>query len=124
MWWLRRRLSETTVHRADAAIALGRGYSLSPELAVEGISEHLERVALTAGAMISTLDGLVKAPVPVGPGQTFRLEAFDVPAVWTVVRDGEGVILSGDRRAEATAALRGPAVDLLLGVTRRRVFAD
>jgi len=42
-WWTRRRLHEATVHRADAAIALGVPYKLSAELAADGISEWLER---------------------------------------------------------------------------------
>src|SRR5277367_1697207 len=44
-WWIRRRLHEATVHRADAAIALGAPYELSPELAADGISEWLDRLA-------------------------------------------------------------------------------
>jgi hypothetical protein len=44
-WWIRRRLHEATVHRADAAIALGVPYELSAELAADGISEWLERLA-------------------------------------------------------------------------------
>jgi uncharacterized protein (TIGR03083 family) len=43
-WWTRRRLHEATVHRADAAIALGVPYELPAELAADGIS-----VALLAG---------------------------------------------------------------------------
>ena len=44
-WWTRRRLHEATVHRADAAIALGAPYELQAELAADGISEWLERLA-------------------------------------------------------------------------------
>ena len=44
-WWVRRRLHEATVHRADAAIALGAPYELSAELAADGITEWLARLA-------------------------------------------------------------------------------
>src|SRR5271167_3001041 len=43
-WWVRRRLHEATVHRADAAIAVGKPYELPPELAADGIDEWLERL--------------------------------------------------------------------------------
>ena len=48
-WWVRRRLHEATVHRADAALALRLDYTLTPELAADAISEWLERVAAQAG---------------------------------------------------------------------------
>src|SRR6476620_7813487 len=38
-WWVRRRLHEATVHRADAAIAVDADYRLAPELAADGIDE-------------------------------------------------------------------------------------
>ena len=44
-WWVRRRLHEATVHRADAALALRLDYALTPELAADAIAEWLERVA-------------------------------------------------------------------------------
>ena len=40
-WWIRRRLHETAVHRADAALALGAGFDLDPDLAADGITEYL-----------------------------------------------------------------------------------
>ena len=45
--WRLRRLHEATVHRADAAIALGAPYQLSAELAADGITEWLDQLALT-----------------------------------------------------------------------------
>src|SRR5918994_634017 len=41
-WWIRRRLHESTVHRADAAIALGVPYEIEAELAADGVSEWLD----------------------------------------------------------------------------------
>ena len=68
-WWVRRRLHEATVHRADAAIALGRDFTLAPELAADAISEWLERVAIQAGRG--------DAPLPLEDGQTLHLHATD-----------------------------------------------
>jgi uncharacterized protein (TIGR03083 family) len=74
-WWTRRRLHEATVHRADAAIALGAPYELSAELAADGISEWLERLAdeqalgkppsLPAGTSL-TLRATDRHPYPAG----------------------------------------------------------
>ena len=49
VWWLRRRLHEATVHRADVAIARTSAadptaYALIPELAADGIDEWIERL--------------------------------------------------------------------------------
>ncbi len=55
-WWIRRRLHEATVHKADAAIALGIDVELAPEVAADGIDEWLERVAVETNAESSPLD--------------------------------------------------------------------
>ena len=68
-WWIRRRLHEETVHRADAAIALGVPYTIEPELAADGVSEWLD--LLTARSVPD--DG------PALPdGATNRLPGFDI----------------------------------------------
>src|ERR1700754_329262 len=41
-WWVRRRLHEEVVHRADAAIALDVAFTVDPGPAADGISEWLE----------------------------------------------------------------------------------
>nr|HRD13003.1 maleylpyruvate isomerase N-terminal domain-containing protein [Mycobacterium sp.] len=47
-WWVRRRLHETAVHRADAALAVGAGFYLDPAVAADAITEYLERVFVRA----------------------------------------------------------------------------
>ena len=47
-WWVRRRLHETVVHRADAALALGAGFGVEPSVAADAITEYLERVMIRA----------------------------------------------------------------------------
>ena len=118
-WWVRRRLHEATVHRADAALALGLDYQLTPELAADGIGEWLERVASQAGRG--------EAALPLENGQTVHLHATDpglgASGEWTIRADGDRISwLNG--HDEGAVALRGGAVDLLLAVVRRVPVAD
>jgi uncharacterized protein (TIGR03083 family) len=118
-WWVRRRLHEATVHRADAALALTLDYALTPDLAADAISEWLERVASQAGRG--------DAPLPLENGQTVHLHATD-PALgaageWTIRTDGNRITWSPGHDKGAVA-LRGGAVDLLLAVVRRVPVAD
>ena len=111
-WWLRRRLHEATVHRADVAIALGQAYALQTDVAVDGVAEWLDRVT-----------GSVGTP-PLGPGRTFSLVAADRPGVaWHLAGTaGAAVIVEPGAPADVTVA--GPAADLLLALTRRRAIDD
>ncbi|GFG73578.1 maleylpyruvate isomerase family mycothiol-dependent enzyme [Mycobacterium botniense] len=113
-WWIRRRLHEATVHRADAALALGVDYALAPELAADGISEWLERVASQAGS-----EG---APLPLRDGSTIHLHATDpglgAAGEWTIGAGGGRIVWSHDH-GKGTAALRGSATELLLALSRR-----
>jgi uncharacterized protein (TIGR03083 family) len=109
-WWVRRRLHETTVHRADAALAAGVPFEIAPELAADGISEFLDMLAARPG------DGVL------GAGQTVHLHATD----GDLGGAGEWVLHGGDAtfawehgHEKATAAVRAPVADLLLAVTRR-----
>ncbi|MBO0866343.1 MAG: maleylpyruvate isomerase family mycothiol-dependent enzyme [Mycobacterium sp.] len=118
-WWVRRRLHEATVHRADAALALGIEYTLAPELAADAISEWLERVAAEPER-----DGT--AP-PLDDGNTVHLHATDpglgVAGEWTIRADAGRITWSHDH-GKGTVALRGAATDLLLAVVRRVAVAD
>ncbi|ORW39734.1 hypothetical protein AWB90_23260 [Mycobacterium paraense] len=118
-WWVRRRLHETAVHRADAALALGTQFSLDAEIAADAITEWLERVAIQAGA-----EG---APLPLGDGETLHLHATD-PGLgdageWTMRVDGGAIAWSHDH-GKGSAALRGGATELLLAIVRRVPVAD
>jgi uncharacterized protein (TIGR03083 family) len=116
-WWIRRRLHEATVHRADAAIAVDTDYQLAPELAADGIDEWLERIVVEAKGETAPLDH----------GQTLHLHATDeglgASGEWTIVgRDG-GIAWSHEH-GKGDAALRGSAKDLLLAIVRRQTVAD
>lgn len=60
-------------------------------------------------------------------GQTLHLHATDEglgpTGEWTVVHDEDGVSWS-HAHGKGDAAVRGRAVDLLLGITRRRTAAE
>ena len=116
-WWIRRRLHEATVHKADAAIALGIDVELAPEVAADGIDEWLERVAVETNAESSPLDA----------GRTLHLHATDdalgAAGEWTITGTGDGVAWSHEH-GKGDVALRGGAKDLLLAVVRRKSAAD
>jgi uncharacterized protein (TIGR03083 family) len=118
-WWVRRRLHEATVHRADAALALALDYTLTPELSADGIGEWLEGVAARAGRD--------DAPPPLQDGQTIHLHATDrglgAAGEWTIRAD-EGRVTWSHGHDKGAVALRGGAVDLLLAVLRRVSVAD
>jgi uncharacterized protein (TIGR03083 family) len=116
-WWVRRRLHESVVHRADAALALGVPYEVEPELAADGISEWL--------------DLLTARPVPEeGPvlpdGATLHLHATDEglgdAGEWLVRSEG-GLVSWEHGHGKGVAAVRGSASALLLAVLRR-IAAD
>ncbi|BBU24704.1 maleylpyruvate isomerase family mycothiol-dependent enzyme [Mycobacterium xenopi] len=118
-WWIRRRLHEATVHRADAALALGAEYTLEPALAADAISEWLERVAGQAGR-----DG---AALPLEPGNTVHLHATDpglgASGEWTIQAGDSGITWSHEH-GKGTVALRGGATELMLAMMRRVPTAD
>ena len=116
-WWIRRRVHEATVHRADAAIALGTDYRLTPEVAADGIDEWLERIVEEASTESSPLDA----------GQTLHLHATDdglgAAGEWTITGRDDGIAWSHEH-GKGDAALRGSARDLLLAIVRRQTAAD
>ncbi|HEY1974500.1 MAG TPA: maleylpyruvate isomerase family mycothiol-dependent enzyme [Pseudonocardia sp.] len=112
-WWIRRRLHEATVHRADAALALGVEFELAAPLAADGISEWLGLIAARPAAATGPLDA----------GTSLHLHATDgdlgVEGEWTI--RAEGAELTWEHgHSKCTAAARGRAVDLLLALLRRR----
>ncbi|AKK25782.1 maleylpyruvate isomerase family mycothiol-dependent enzyme [Mycobacterium sp. EPa45] len=121
-WWIRRRLHEIVVHRADAAIALGVDYTVDPALAADAITEWLERVEIQADE-----EGPAGGDRPVGDGLSIHLHATDSglggAGEWTILGRPDGIAVE-QGHGKATVALRGPARDLLLAVVRRRSAAE
>lgn len=116
-WWVRRRLHEATVHRADAAIALDVGYELSAELAADGIGEWLDRLVE---------EQALGRPPSLPEGTSLALRATD-PALatngWAVHGGARGVRWT-DQPGDADVSLSGAASDLLLAMVRRRSVDD
>lgn len=112
-WWIRRRLHEATVHRADAAIARGVPYELAPELAADGVSELLDLHAARPAE---------SGAAPLADGATMHLHATDdglgTAGEWIIRGTGAGVGWEHGH-GKGDAAVRGAATDLLLGVYRR-----
>jgi uncharacterized protein (TIGR03083 family) len=110
-WWVRRRVHEAAVHRADAAIALGVGFEVPPELAADGVSEWLSLLAARPAS-----------EPPLEGSATLHLHALDgglgEAGEWIVRSDGAGVAWEHGH-AKATVAVRAAAADLLLAVLRR-----
>jgi uncharacterized protein (TIGR03083 family) len=108
-WWVRRRLHESTLHRADAAIALGAPYEVEPALAADGIDEFLD------------LHAARETPV-LAEGASLHLHATDPDlgsaGEWVLRGRATGFTWAHGHE-KADAAVRGRARDLLLGATRR-----
>ncbi len=106
-WWVRRRVHEVAVHRADAELALGRDFRLTADLAADGLTEWLERIVVRAGT-----DRL-----PLDDGQSLHLHATE-GREWTLRSDG-GTLQLAQEHQRSTTAVRGDATSLLLAMTRR-----
>ncbi|MGI5128379.1 maleylpyruvate isomerase family mycothiol-dependent enzyme [Pseudonocardia sp. CA-107938] len=108
-WWIRRRLHEQTVHRGDAALALGVPYEIAPDVAADGVSEWF-----------GLLTARPESPLP--EGVTLHLHATDdgLGEAGEWVLRGTAAGLEWEHGHEkADAAVRGPAANLLLAVMRR-----
>ncbi|MDY6998438.1 MAG: maleylpyruvate isomerase family mycothiol-dependent enzyme [Actinomycetota bacterium] len=115
-WWIRRRLHEATVHRADAALALGADYQLSAELSGDALSEWIER---------SCVDR--RHPPVLARGQSIHLHATEEKlgptGEWTIVHDEDGIWWSHSH-SKGSVAVRGPVTELLLAMVRRKSTAE
>lgn len=115
-WWIRRRAHEATVHRADAVLASGGEFEVSAEVASDAVSEWIDMATQSRSQ-----------PRPLARGLTLHLHATDdglgPTGEWTITHDEDGLDWSHSH-AKGEAAVRGPASDLLLALTRRRSAAD
>jgi uncharacterized protein (TIGR03083 family) len=117
-FWSRRLLGEACVHRADAAAALGTTYELAPELAVAAVEDWLDTMT-SRGYWENRPDF---ADAMRGGGQTLHFHVTDAPGEWLARREPDRVVLEHSH-AKADVAVRGPATDLLLVLSRRRPLA-
>jgi uncharacterized protein (TIGR03083 family) len=108
-WWIRRRLHECAVHRADAVITAGQEYTVEPVAAADAITEWLE---LAAGMQPSVFG--TDACVVVQP-QDAELRGTS----WRLADAGRKVNGGSDQ-----ATVDGTASSLLLAITRRRTAEE
>jgi uncharacterized protein (TIGR03083 family) len=117
-WWIRRRLHEVVVHRADAAIAVGADFDLPTDLAADCVSEWLD-IAIRVHR-----DG----PPPLGAGQSIHLHAHDdgigEAGEWMISAGADGAVTWSHGHGKGSVAVRGPVTDLLLAISRRRPVAE
>lgn len=111
-FWSRRLLHETTVHRADAELTLGREPAIDAAVAVDGIDELLDN--------LSRAPRFTPTPAALrGDGESLHFHCTDVDGEWMVRLGAEGFAWEHGH-GKATSAVRGPAADLLLLVYGRR----
>jgi uncharacterized protein (TIGR03083 family) len=112
-WWVRRRLHEAVVHRADLALATGVPPVIAPEVAADALSEWLTLLAARPAAA---------GPAPLDEGVTLHLHATDeglgAAGEWMIRGTGTGIGWEHGH-GKGSAAVRGSATDLLLTVLRR-----
>jgi uncharacterized protein (TIGR03083 family) len=121
-WAARRMTHETTVHRWDAAAAVGVPYEIPAAVAADGIDEFLmwfaaRRVAEGAATVGGTVHlHCTDLDDPVSDGADDRSAAV---GEWMVTRLDESGIEFTREHAKGDAAIRGRAHDLLLWLWRR-----
>jgi len=115
-WWARRILHETTVHRADAELALGvADPEIDSVIAADGIDEFLFNLPSAR----RPYKHLASLPT----GASMHLHSTDADGEW-LVRFTESGIAWERGHAKATVAVRGPVATLLLFTYGRVAPAD
>ena len=115
-FWSRRMLHETTVHRADAELALGRDPTIDADTAADGIDELLDNLpcAVYFAPNVAELRG---------DGESIQLEGADVDVHWVVRLESTGFSWHARtrRRVGQRACARGgsPVVALPPAATGR-----
>jgi uncharacterized protein (TIGR03083 family) len=114
-FWPRRMAHETTVHRVDAEQAVGRAVGpIEAAFAGDGIDEVFSVFVPTLGVGRSS-----------GDGRTVHLHTTDTEGDWLIRFDPDDIVIEpGHADADADAAVRGPAGDLLLWLWGRRPLDD
>ncbi|GGU87043.1 hypothetical protein GCM10010178_91170 [Lentzea flava] len=122
--WSRRMMQETVIHRWDAVNALGVPFELDPAVAADNVAEWT-RFALP----FAFLRRPAETAALVGPGNTVHLHATDFDCELVIDLTGPMPAVR-EGHEKAAVAVRGPVVELVLTVYRRRpvegleVFGD
>ncbi|MDX8056568.1 maleylpyruvate isomerase family mycothiol-dependent enzyme [Lentzea sp. BCCO 10_0798] len=121
--WSRRMAHETVIHRWDVCNALGVPFSLDPEIAQDTLREW------TGLALPYAFQRWPAETAALAGSGTVHLHATDAEAEFVIDLTGPSPVVE-EGHAKASVALRGPVVDLVLAVYRRRtvdgleVFGD
>lgn len=121
-FWARRMAHETAVHRADAELAVGRNFSLDPDLAADAITEWLELLSSP-----TSVEARPELTALRGAGEILHLHSTDAglgeAGEWIIRRTPSGPVWEHGH-AKGEVAVRGAVVDLLLVLMRRVPVKD
>jgi uncharacterized protein (TIGR03083 family) len=117
-FWARRAACDILVHRADAALTTGAGFTAAPDLAADAVDEFLGIVTDTR--INERVFG--RLPELYGPPRSIHLHATDtadgLDAEWLIELGPAGVTWRPGH-AKGTVAVQGPLTELLLVLYRR-----
>lgn len=122
--WSRRMTHETVMHRWDAVQALGVPFEADVEVAQDTLREWTDFVLPYA-----FLRWPAETAPLLGPDRTVHLHATDTEAEFVIDFTGSAPVVR-EGHEKAAVAVRGPVMDLVLAVYRRRsvegleVFGD
>jgi hypothetical protein len=117
-FYARRFTHETVIHRADATLAVGAKFTCDEEVALDAVDEWME-----LGSLPMHFEVHPWMRELLGPGRTLHFHATDTApeaaAEWLIDLTGDAIVW---RRAHEKAAVtvRGPLIDLLLVIYKRR----
>ncbi|WP_445528506.1 maleylpyruvate isomerase N-terminal domain-containing protein [Streptomyces cyslabdanicus] len=116
-FWARRMTHEITIHRADAALTVGRPYEVAADVAADAVDEWLQIVEFIQRARVKQDVRELS-----GPGRSIHLHATDgdpeLHAEWVIEFTEDGVVWRRGHE-KATVALRGPLTSVLLAFYNR-----
>jgi uncharacterized protein (TIGR03083 family) len=108
-FWFRRQALETVLHAWDAESALGTPSRIDPEVAADGVDEHLT---------VMVPRSLRRSPDGWG-GESVHLHRTDGDGEWVVRLGPEGAVATERAHSKADVALRGDAEALWLWCANR-----
>jgi uncharacterized protein (TIGR03083 family) len=113
-FWFRRQALETVLHSSDTQGAVGRPSRIDPEVAADGVDEHLSVMVPRS----------VRLRPELWAGQTVHLHRTDGDGEWVVRLGPNGEVATERSHSKADFALRGTAEALWLWCTNRAAVGE